>query len=178
MIGLSRRYRRPYSYHRPRLEDDIIPGRPDAMHPYWYDMPRKRLRGGAFDPKKDIRDAFLGPVGWISMGVRKSREKKLEALRKEWDQLVHEGFERPRMGHYENLFYRTAGMDPDVQQMVFDQDADLKTTLKRASGKETEMEKAERERKAAILQQQAAEIREQAPAVVERAKKKLGFLKF
>ena len=112
------------------------------------------------------------------MGVRKSREKKLEALRKEWDQLVHEGFERPRMGHYENLFYRTAGMDPDVQQMVFDQDADLKTTLKRASGKETEMEKAERERKAAILQQQAAEIREQAPAVVERAKKKLGFLKF
>lgn len=42
----------------------------------------KKQRGGKFE-LKDIRDGLLGPIGWIRMGIRKSRQRKIDALKKE-----------------------------------------------------------------------------------------------
>lgn len=42
------------------------------------------VEGGAFEPEKDLRDGFMGPYGWIAMGVRKGKERKLEKLREKW----------------------------------------------------------------------------------------------
>lgn len=42
----------------------------------------KKQRGGKFE-FRDIRDGLLGPVGWIRMGIRKNRERKIAQLKKE-----------------------------------------------------------------------------------------------
>ena len=42
----------------------------------------KKQRGGKFE-LRDLRDGLLGPIGWIRMGIRKSRQKKIDALKKE-----------------------------------------------------------------------------------------------
>lgn len=44
--------------------------------------PRNGVAGGM--DMRDLRDGFLGPYGWIAMGVRKGKEKKLDALRDKW----------------------------------------------------------------------------------------------
>lgn len=41
----------------------------------------KRLRGGKIEGK-DVVDFFAGPLGWIKMGIRKKRQKEIDALRK------------------------------------------------------------------------------------------------
>lgn len=48
---------------------------------------RRTVRGGAFDPKKDIVDGLAGPAGWIMMGIRKARERKIAKLKKELESL-------------------------------------------------------------------------------------------
>jgi len=40
----------------------------------------KKKKGGKFDPKRDIVDFLAGPIGWTMMGLRKKREKEIEAL--------------------------------------------------------------------------------------------------
>ena len=42
----------------------------------------KKQRGGKFE-LKDLRDGLLGPIGWIRLGLRKSRQRKIDALKKE-----------------------------------------------------------------------------------------------
>lgn len=47
------------------------------------DARKKKIKGGKFDPRRDIIDFLAGPAGWIAMGVRKSREKEIEKLKKQ-----------------------------------------------------------------------------------------------
>ena len=42
----------------------------------------KKNRGGAIN-MEDLRDGLMGPIGWIRMGVRKTRQKKIDKLRNE-----------------------------------------------------------------------------------------------
>lgn len=42
----------------------------------------KASRGGKFE-LADLRDGFLGPVGWIRMAKRKQRQREIEKLKKE-----------------------------------------------------------------------------------------------
>ena len=49
----------------------------------------KQLRGGKFEPR-DILEFFMGPAGWINMGIRKARQRKMEKLQKELDALDEE----------------------------------------------------------------------------------------
>lgn len=42
----------------------------------------KKERGGKFE-LQDLRDGFLGPIGWIRMGLRKKRQREIERLKKE-----------------------------------------------------------------------------------------------
>lgn len=41
-----------------------------------------KKRGGKFE-LRDLRDFFGGPQGWIRMGIRKKRQKEIDALKKE-----------------------------------------------------------------------------------------------
>ena len=41
-----------------------------------------KLKGGKFE-LQDLRDGFMGPIGWIRMGVRKRRQREIEQLKKE-----------------------------------------------------------------------------------------------
>lgn len=42
----------------------------------------KKIKGGKFDPQRDIVDILAGPIGWTMMGLRKRREKEIEDLKK------------------------------------------------------------------------------------------------
>ena len=42
----------------------------------------KKARGGKFE-LQDLRDGFLGPIGWIRMARRKKRQREIERLKKE-----------------------------------------------------------------------------------------------
>ena len=45
--------------------------------------PPLSVEGSGVD-MRDVRDGLLGPYGWIAMGVRKGKEKKLDQLRDKW----------------------------------------------------------------------------------------------
>ena len=42
----------------------------------------RRTRGGKFE-LQDLRDGFMGPIGWIRMGLRKKRARQIERLKQE-----------------------------------------------------------------------------------------------
>ena len=46
--------------------------------------PRDSSIEGSGVDMRDVRDGLLGPYGWIAMGVRRGKEKKLDALRDKW----------------------------------------------------------------------------------------------
>lgn len=46
--------------------------------------PRGSSIDGSGVDMRDVRDGLMGPYGWIAMGVRKGKEKKLDALRDKW----------------------------------------------------------------------------------------------
>ena len=42
----------------------------------------KKQKGGKFEIQ-DLRDGLLGPLGWINMGLRKKRQREIDALKNE-----------------------------------------------------------------------------------------------
>ena len=46
----------------------------------------KASKGGKFE-LRDLRDGFMGPIGWIRMGLRKKRQREIERLKKDVGEL-------------------------------------------------------------------------------------------